>query len=217
MDIIHIALIVAVVVFIVFWAAALNGKAKMKLTAESAIMRNDELKKQLEEEQKLAAKRVKTLESCETTIKELESNLDVERKLAKNRLELATTYGKKIEEVEKERDQFKALAEEGERTIQAQAKLIQESFTFCQGCGKPLAMKNWMVADGCPCNSSRGVNHGLVPTLTCTCKECDPEQTGGTRQAETLIKQIVELTENDANGEVGRGKAGRFTSKKKAS
>ena len=32
-----------------------------------------------------------------------------------------------------------------------------------------------------PCNSGRGVNHGLVPLKTCTCVECDPAQTGSTR------------------------------------
>ena len=41
--------------------------------------------------------------------------------------------------------------------------------TLCRGCGKPLLAKNYRIADGCPCNSPRGVNHGVVPTLTCTC------------------------------------------------
>jgi hypothetical protein len=189
MDILTISLIVAVIVFIIAWAVALNGEAKMKITAESAIMRNTELAKQ---------------------------------------------------------------------------------FDTCRGCGKPLSMKNWNVADGCPCNSTRGVNHGLVPMLTCTCKECDPDQTGGTRDAKTMLakneeleallesekklaknrlelattygnkieelekdrdqykslavqgertiqdqaKKIEELTKGDANGEVTRGKRGRFASKK---
>ena len=162
MDIIHIALIVAVIVFIIAWAVALNGEAKMRLTAESAIMRNSELSEQLKDEKATVAKRDKALESCEATINELESNLDVERKLAKNRLELSNTYSNKIEELEElrkkevqavasDRDKYKALAEEGERTIQAQAK------------------------------------------------------------------QIEELTKGDASGEVGRGKGGRFISKKRAS
>ena len=162
MDMLTIALIVAVIVFIIAWAVALNGEAKMRLTAESAIMRNSELSEQLKDEKATVAKRDKALESCEATINELESNLDVERKLAKNRLELANTYSNKIEELEElrkkevqavasDRDKYKALAEEGERTIQAQSKKIDE------------------------------------------------------------------LTKGDANGEVGRGKAGKFTSKKKAS
>lgn len=52
----------------------------------------------------------------------------------------------------------------------------------CRGCGKVLLPENFgMVADGCPCNSPRGVNHGLVPKDTCTCHECDPAQTGSVR------------------------------------
>lgn len=51
----------------------------------------------------------------------------------------------------------------------------------CRACGKPLLPENVSVADGCPCNSARGVNHGLVAKTTCTCVECDPEQTGSTR------------------------------------
>lgn len=51
----------------------------------------------------------------------------------------------------------------------------------CRGCGKPLDAENRRVADGCPCNSPRGVNHGLVARETCTCAVCDPEQTGATR------------------------------------
>lgn len=51
----------------------------------------------------------------------------------------------------------------------------------CRGCGKRLTPDNLTVADGCPCNSPRGVNHGLVPKHVCTCKECDPEQTGCVR------------------------------------
>lgn len=51
----------------------------------------------------------------------------------------------------------------------------------CRGCGKPLLPHNSVAADGCPCNSPRGVNHGLVPKNTCTCVECDPAQTGSAR------------------------------------
>jgi hypothetical protein len=51
----------------------------------------------------------------------------------------------------------------------------------CRACGKDLTPECAWVADGCPCNSPRGVNHGLVPRRTCTCVRCDPEQTGSTR------------------------------------
>ena len=53
----------------------------------------------------------------------------------------------------------------------------------CRGCSKPLDKENLWMADGCPCNSERGVNHGLVPVNVCTCKECDPAQTGSHRAA----------------------------------
>lgn len=53
----------------------------------------------------------------------------------------------------------------------------------CRDCGKPLLPENDRIADGCPCNSPRGINHGLVSKETCTCSECDPEQTGSTRRA----------------------------------
>jgi len=52
---------------------------------------------------------------------------------------------------------------------------------ICRGCGKPLLPENLWMADGCPCNSRRGINHGLVAKNICTCIECDPEQTGATR------------------------------------
>ena len=51
----------------------------------------------------------------------------------------------------------------------------------CRGCGKTLLPNNYTIADGCPCNSPRGINHGLVAKNTCTCVECDPAQTGSTR------------------------------------
>jgi hypothetical protein len=54
----------------------------------------------------------------------------------------------------------------------------------CRGCLKPLLKVNIKtMADGCPCNSPRGVNHGLVPENTCTCLVCDPAQTGSVRLA----------------------------------
>lgn len=55
-------------------------------------------------------------------------------------------------------------------------------FEHCRGCGKSLVPENQCIADGCPCNSPRGINHGLVPVLTCTCPICDPAQTGSVRR-----------------------------------
>ncbi len=59
---------------------------------------------------------------------------------------------------------------------------------LCRGCGKPLLSENnvW-CADGCPCNSRRGINHGIVPKDTCTCVECDPAQTGSVRGAAPTV------------------------------
>ncbi len=54
----------------------------------------------------------------------------------------------------------------------------------CNGCGKPLDPTARRIADGCPCNSPRGVNHGLVKRETCPCVECDPAHTGAVRQKE---------------------------------
>jgi hypothetical protein len=54
-------------------------------------------------------------------------------------------------------------------------------WVLCKGCGCALLTTHRRVADGCPCNSPRGINHGLVPKNTCTCVICDPAQTGGTR------------------------------------
>jgi hypothetical protein len=56
-----------------------------------------------------------------------------------------------------------------------------ENPDLCRGCGGMLLPENRTVADCCPCNSARGMNHGLVPVNTCTCNACDPAQTGGTR------------------------------------
>lgn len=51
----------------------------------------------------------------------------------------------------------------------------------CNGCGAFLRQENQTMADGCPCNSGRGINHGIIPALVCTCAICDPEQTGSSR------------------------------------
>lgn len=51
----------------------------------------------------------------------------------------------------------------------------------CRACGEPLVPENSRVADGCPCNSPRGVNHGLVPAGVCACDSCLlPETSFGT-------------------------------------
>lgn len=52
---------------------------------------------------------------------------------------------------------------------------------LCRGCGESILPENRSSADGCPCNSPRGINHGFVPRNTCTCLECDPAQTGASR------------------------------------
>lgn len=52
---------------------------------------------------------------------------------------------------------------------------------LCRGCGGMILPENRRIADGCACNSARGINHGLVPKNTCTCPECDPAQTGSSR------------------------------------
>jgi len=77
------------------------------------------------------------------------------------------------------------------RTVYAQNHHAQEWADFleghlkdlkrCRGCDRFIMPKNYRIADGCPCNNPRGINHGLVPKNTCTCAECDPEKTGGTR------------------------------------
>ncbi len=57
----------------------------------------------------------------------------------------------------------------------------------------PLLPENANIADGCPCNSGRGVNHGLVLKDTCTCITCDPAQTGSVRKPEKCIWCPVEV------------------------
>lgn len=44
----------------------------------------------------------------------------------------------------------------------------------CRGCNKPLKQENAWMCDGCPCNSERGKNHGLVSSDVCTCDKCKP-------------------------------------------
>lgn len=60
----------------------------------------------------------------------------------------------------------------------------------CRHCGKALLPKNRRIADGCPCNSGRGINHGLVAKNTCTCIVCDPDATGSTRAPFDRVDQL---------------------------
>lgn len=74
--------------------------------------------------------------------------------------------------------------------LQEMARISPDTYPFedlfgppddCRHCGGALLVENRRIADGCPCNSPRGINHGLVAKNTCTCLECDPAQTGSTR------------------------------------
>jgi len=68
------------------------------------------------------------------------------------------------------------------RWVEVDGKPVRVMFP-CRGCGRLLLPENRdSIADGCPCNSVRGVNHGLVPVRTCTCPTCDPAQTGSVRK-----------------------------------
>ncbi len=58
---------------------------------------------------------------------------------------------------------------------------IEQFYSYCRFCKNELDIRNLNMADGCPCNSPRGINHGLVDKNVCTCIICDPEQTGSTR------------------------------------
>jgi len=42
----------------------------------------------------------------------------------------------------------------------------------CSACGKPLALENLYVDDGCPCNSPRGVNFKPQPCRLCKTDNC---------------------------------------------
>lgn len=55
-------------------AVADNARQKMKLTAESAIMRNDELSQQLAQCRALGEERIKTLEAYEKQVAELKKD-----------------------------------------------------------------------------------------------------------------------------------------------
>lgn len=65
--------------------------------------------------------------------------------------------------------------------LQPSEEVAFTGYARCRGCDAPLYEEQRRIADGCVCNSPRGINHGLVPKNTCTCPECDPAQTGSTR------------------------------------
>jgi hypothetical protein len=79
----------------------------------------------------------------------------------------------------------------------------------CRACGKELLPENIRIADGCPCNSARGVNHGLVAANTCTCVICDPEQSGSTRYPwPALDRAALAEIETDAHADADLPRSG---------
>lgn len=96
------------------------------------------------------------------------------------------------------------LAERAE-FIRLQCDLARRLTGMCRACGQPI--RDDRVADGCPCNSPRGVNHGIVPAYVCTCPECDPRQTGSVRDRppdmDALRRRERDLL--DAHGRVWAG------------
>lgn len=72
--------------------------------------------------------------------------------------------------------------------VRVQCELARRWGGNCRACGKRLGHDR--IADGCPCNSPRGVNHGLVPAYVCTCPECDPKQTGSVRDMPFEVDQL---------------------------
>lgn len=103
----------------------------------------------------------------------------------------------------------------GERPAEGALPVYREAFAFvsltpspgkprpsdtpaCRACGRSLLDSNAGLADGCPCNSGRGANHGLVSKETCTCKECDPAQSGSSRVRTPVETAAAELMRADA-------------------
>lgn len=72
----------------------------------------------------------------------------------------------------------------------------------CRACNIDLDVTNWHIADGCPCNSERGVNHGLVPRETCTCVSCDPHQSGSSRYGNSFALLRSMLSKISSTGGV---------------
>ncbi len=79
----------------------------------------------------------------------------------------------------------------------------------CNHCHTPLSPDNVVYADGCRCNSPRGVNHGLVHPWVCTCTECDPEQTGSSRMRHVRDVMSVAKEQREAGRVEGMNLAHR--------
>lgn len=81
------------------------------------------------------------------------------------------------------------------RALHARIAELEEALRkapLCRGCGRPLDPSATNIADGCPCNSPRGINHGLVPVNVCTCGRCDPAQTGSVRNPQSSPSSVSE-------------------------
>jgi len=74
------------------------------------------------------------------------------------------------------------------RENEMQAAELGHEFARCRGCGRQLLPPDTGIADACTCNSPRGINHGLVPVNVCTCKECDPAETGSVRKPQPITE-----------------------------
>lgn len=74
------------------------------------------------------------------------------------------------------RDRVEQLRDSNEIVCAVAYDPMPVVYDECAGCGKPLLVMNHNVADGCPCNSPRGINHGKVPVSTCACDECEATQ-----------------------------------------
>jgi hypothetical protein len=72
--------------------------------------------------------------------------------------------------------------------IRVQCELAKPLAASCRACGTRLH-GDW-VADGCPCNSPRGINHGIVPAYVCTCPICDPEESGSARARPADVERL---------------------------
>lgn len=72
--------------------------------------------------------------------------------------------------------------------IRVQCEIATRLCGTCRGCNRPISDDR--LADGCPCNSPRGVNHGVVPAYVCTCPECDPAETGSVRERPADVQAL---------------------------
>lgn len=63
----------------------------------------------------------------------------------------------------------------------------------CKGCGKPLLLENAWMTDGCPCNSTLGVN-SLNETRWRLLMNLQQQQQRDLERAKTALTQIEELS-----------------------